>query len=276
MSDPQTFAELWDQFWKEWDAFNEEWGKAWNHCTDIIDSSLHGIGQLLDDILPGENAAEKALEKWNGEIAPTLNDGYAKIYDEISKLVGDLAGSPLDLQLYAETFASAKKDLFQQRAYDEAAAAVAGSWGGAAFESYEPVATKQSAALELLGNALDEGGKLTSAAAAKILQVWADLVYEFATFYADIISVLSSATSVENIISFEVPSLLAAVEAIARKVASVVKILADFMISQATTDTVAWVSLAAGSGGLPGNEWPPVPETSSDSVNNPDGWTHRR
>jgi hypothetical protein len=274
MSDPQTFAELWDQFWKEWDKFNEEWGKAWNHCTDIIDGALNSIGQFFDDILPGENAAEKALDKWNGEIAPALNDGYAKIYDEISKLVGDLAGSPLDLQQYAETFAAAKKDLFKQRAYEEAEAAVAGSWGGAAFESYTPVATKQNGALELLGNALDEGGKLTSAAAAKILQVWADLIYEFATFYADIISVLSSATSVENIISFEVPSLLNAVEAIARKVASVVKILADFMISQATTDTVAWVSIAAGSGGLADNEWPPVPETSSDSVNDPGGWSH--
>jgi len=86
--------------------------------------------------------------------------------------------------------------------------------------------------------------------------------------------VLSSATSAENIISFEVPSLLTAVEKIARKVADVVKVLADFMISQATTDTVAWVSLAAGSGGLAGNEWPPVPETSSDAVNQPGGWAH--
>lgn len=274
MADPTTFAELWEQFWQEWDKFNEDWSNAWDHCTDIIDDALSGIGGFLNGLWPGESAAEKALDKWNNEIAPALNDGYRKIYDEITKLVNDLAGSPMDLQLYAETFSSAKADLFKQRAYDEASAAIAGSWGGAAFEAYEPVATKQNAALELLGNALDEGGKLTSAAAAKILQVWADLIYQFATFYADIIAVLSSATSAENIISFEVPSLLTAVEKIARKVADVVKVLADFMISQATTDTVAWVSLAAGSGGLAGNEWPPVPETSSDAVNQPGGWAH--
>ncbi|HWM75170.1 MAG TPA: hypothetical protein VNQ53_15590 [Nocardioides sp.] len=274
MADPKTFAELWDQFWKEWDSFNKEWSDAWKHCTDIIDSALSGVGQFIDDILPGENEAENALDKWNNEIAPKLNEGYSEVYTQVSELVNDLVGSPLDLQLYAETFSSAKADLFKQRGFEEAQAAIAGSWGGDAHKAYVPVATKQNEALRLLGNALDEGGKLTSAAARKILQVWADLIYQFATFYADIIAVLSSATSVENIISFEVPTLLQAVEKIWRKVADVVKVLADFMVAQATTDTVAWVSLAAGSGQLPGNDWPPVPETSSDSVNQPGGWSH--
>jgi hypothetical protein len=272
MSDPQTFAEMWDQFWKAWDQFNEDWGNAWDHCTDIIDGALSSVGQVIDDILPGENEAEKALDKWNDEIAPALNEGYGQVYDKVTELVSDLVGSPLDLQLYAETFSSAKKDLFKQRGYEEAAAALDGSWAGAAYAAYVPVATKQSGALQLLGNALDEGGKLTSAAAAKILQVWADLVYEFASFYADIISVLSGATSVENIISFEVPALLDLVSKIWQKVADVVKILADFMISQATMDSVAWVSIAAGSGGLAGNQWPPISETSSDGINDPGGW----
>ena len=272
MADPTTFAELWEQFWTEWDQFNEDWSKAWDHCTNIIDGALSGIGQVIDDILPGENAAEKALDKWNNEIAPKLNEGYSTVYEKVSELVNDLTGSPLDLQLYAETFSSAKRDLHKQRGYEEAEAAIAGSWGGDAWEAYTPVAAKQNAALELLGNALDEGGKLTSAAAHKILQVWVDLVNEFVTFYADIISVLSSATSVENIISFEVPTLLTAVEKIWLKVAAVVKILADFMASQATTDTVAWISLASGSGGLASNQWPPVPEASSDAVNQTGGW----
>lgn len=272
MSDPQTFADMWDQFWKAWDTFNDDWSTAWEHCTDIINGALSSVGQVIDDILPGENEAEKALDKWNDEIAPALNRGYTEVYDKVSELVSDLAGSPLDLQLYAETFSSAKKDLFKQRGYDEAAAAIDGSWAGAAFAAYVPVATKQNAALELLGNALDEGGKLTSAAAAKILQLWADLVHEFASFYADIISVLSGATSVENIISFEVPALLDLVAKIWQKVADVVKILADFMVAQATTDSVAWVSIAAGSGGLAGNQWPPISETSSDGINDPGGW----
>lgn len=272
MSDPQTFDDLWEQFWNEWDEFNEQWSKAWDHCCDIIDSALSGFAQFVDDITPWGNKAEQALEKWNNEIAPALQDGYDTIFEKVSDLVGDLAGNPLDLQDYAETFAKAKRDLFTQRSYEEAAAALAGTWSGEAFDAYAPVAEKQNAALELLANALDEGGALTSAAASKILQVWADLVYEFASFYADIISVLSGASSVENIISFELPALLDAVSKIAQKVADVVKVLADFMLAQATTDSLAWISLAGGSGGLAGNQWPPVPETSSDQINDPAGW----
>lgn len=272
MSDPETFADMWEQFWQKWDEFNVEWGNAWDHCVDIIDSALSGIGQFIDDVTPFGNKAEQAQEKWNNEIAPALRDGYADIFEKIEKLVGDLAGDPLDLQVYAETFAKSKRELFAQRSYEEAAAALSGSWGGDAFDAYDPVATKQNAALELLGNALDEGGALTSAAAHKILQVWADLVYQFASFYADIIAVLSGATSVENIISFEVPALLDAISKILQKVADVVKVLADFMAAQATTDALAWVSIAGESGGLAGNEWPPIPETSSDGINASGGW----
>ena len=272
MADPTTFAELWDQFQDGWDAFQKDWEAAWKNCTDIIDGALSGFGQILDDILPGVNEAEKALDKWNDEIAPALNDAYSELVDRLTELVSDLAGEPLDLQLYAETFSSAKADLFKQRGFDEAAAAIAGSWSGEAYDAYVPVATKQDAALQLLGNALDEGGKLTSAAAAKILELWANLIHQFASFYSDIISVLSGATSVENIISFEVPALLDAVAKIWQKVADIVKILADFMIAQGTRDSVAWVSIAAGSGGLAGNQWPPIPESSSDGVNDPGGW----
>lgn len=272
MSDPTTFADLWEQFWQGWDEFNEEWDNAWQHCCDIIDGALSGIGQVLDDILPGANKAEEALDKWNNQIAPALRDGYSEIFDRVGELVGDLAGSPLDLQNYAETFSKAKRDLFAQRSYEEAAAALAGTWSGDAFDAYTPVADKQNAALELLGNALDEGGQLTSAAARKILQVWADLIHQFASFYADIIAVLSGATSVENIISFEVPALLDAISKIAQRVADVVKILADFMLAQGTTDSLAWVSIAGESGGLAGNEWPPIPETSSDGINDPNAW----
>lgn len=273
MTDPQTFADLWDQFWTEWDKFNDEFGKAWDNCVDIIDGALGGIGQFLDDITPFANKAEEAQKKWNNEIAPALEDAYHDIFSKIDKMVNDLAGNPLDLQLYAETFAKAKRDLFAQRSYEEAAAALAGTWGGDAYDAYDPVATKQNAALELLANALDEGGALTSAAAHKILQVWADLVYQFASFYADIIAVLSGATSVENIISFEVPALLDAISKIVQRVAEIVKVLADFMAAQATTDSLAWVSLAGESGGLAGNEWPPVPEMSSDAINQPGGWS---
>lgn len=272
MSDPTTFADLWDQFLEGWEQFQNDFNDGIDHCAGIIDKALGGIGQFLDDITPMENTAEKAQKYWNEDIYPALIDGYNECVDQVSELVSDLAGDPLALQGYAEDFSKAIGKIFVQRGYDEAAAALDKTWAGDAYDAYNPVAKKQDAALKLLSDALTKGGELTSAAAAKILSVWANLIHQFSTFYSEIISTLSGAASVDNILTFGVKSLLDLISKIWKRVSDIVKILADFMIAQATTDSVRWVAIAAGSGGLAGNEWPPISETSSDGINDPAGW----
>jgi hypothetical protein len=44
------------------------------------------------------------------------------------------------------------------------------------------------------------------------------------------------------------------------------------MISQGTTDTINWIALAEGATGLPNNQWPPISETASDTINDPGNW----
>lgn len=272
MADPTTFAELWDQFLEEWDTFSDEYWGSVQRIADMINNELSSVAQFFDDVLPGANEAEHAVEKWNNEIFPALEKGFLEIVDKVGEAVNDLYGVPLDLQLYAETFVQAKSDLYRQRGYAEAARGVSDSWTGPAFDKYDVVSGEQYEALKQLADALDEGGKLTSAAANKILQLWADLINEFATFYADILDILASATDVSKVLSFEVPTILEACATVWRKVAAIAKILLDFMVAQATTDTVAWLSLAAGSGSLPNNEWPPISETASDTINDPENW----
>ncbi|PUA83040.1 hypothetical protein [Nocardioides currus] len=272
MADPTTFSDLWVQFGEEWDKFQEDYWDNIDKCVKTINDALSGVGQFLDDILPGENKAEMACDKWNDEIWPALRDGYQEIVDKVEDAVNDLAGNPLDMQNYAEAFVTAKADLSTQRGYLEASRGITESWTGEAFIKYDVVSGEQYDALKLLGDALTEGGKLTSAAAKKILQLWADLIHQFASFYTDILNILSEGTSVENIFSFEVPVIISAIAKVWQKVADITKLLLDFMLAQATTDTTDWLSLASGSGGLPNNEWPPISESASDTINDPNNW----
>ena len=273
MADPTTYEELWEQLLEKWQVFSDEyWGKI-QDIADMLNGAARTVGQFLDDILPGENEVEHAIERWNDEIYPALESAFTDIVDKVGEAVSDLAGSPLDLQEYAETFVSAKADLFVQRGYGEKARAVSDAWTGAAFAKYDVVSAEQNDALKQLADALDEGGMLTSAAANKILQLWADLIYQFATFYADIIEILASATDASKVISFELPTALEACAKVWKKVADIAKVLADFMAAQATTDATDWLSLSKGSGDLPGNQWPPISETASDTMNDPLNWS---
>ncbi|MET0525207.1 MAG: hypothetical protein ABWZ91_10410, partial [Nocardioides sp.] len=121
-------------------------------------------------------------------------------------------------------------------------------------------------------NALTDGGKLTSAAANKILTLWRKLIYEFASFGSDILSILASATDESKILSFEVPTILEACAKVWQKVVKIVDLLMEFMISQGTTDTINWIALTEGATGLPSNQWPPISETASDTINDPGNW----
>lgn len=272
MSDPMTFADFLNDFNEKYMKFQQDFIDACGDIVDMLNDAAGSIGEFFDDILPGGGTVDKAIDKWNDEINPALGQAFTEIQTKVNEAVNDLVGSPLDLQTWAEAYAGAKSDLYKQRSFGETAAAVSGKWSGPAFEKYDVVDTEQNDALLALANALTEGGKLTSAAANKILTLWRKLIYEFASFGSDILSILSSATNASNIISFEVPTILEACAKVWQKVVNIVDLLMEFMISQGTTDTINWIALAEGATGLPGNQWPPISEAASDTMNDSDNW----
>lgn len=275
MSDPTTFADFLGDFNEKYVKFQQDYFDAMDDIVDMLNDAAGSFGEFIDDILPGGGGVDRAIDKWNNEINPALSDGMTEIQEKVNEAVNDLAGSPLDLQTWAEAFVGAKSDLYKQRGYGEAAAGVSGAWNGPAFDKYATVAAEQNDALLALANALTEGGKLTSAAANKILELWRRLIYEFASFGTDILNLLASATDASKVLSFEVPTILEACAAVWQKVVNIADLLLEFMISQGTTDTINWIAIAEGADGLPGNEWPPISETASDAMNSPGGWGPR-
>jgi len=272
MSDPMTFTDFLDDFNEKYLKFQNDFIDACEDIVDMLNGAAGSFGEFIDDILPGGGAVDDAIDKWNNEINPSLGDAFTEIQTNVNDAVNDLVGSPLDLQRWAEAYAGAKSDIYKQRGFGETAAAVQGAWSGPAFDKYKVVADEQNLAFVALANALTDGGKLTSAAANKILTLWRKLIYEFASFGSDILSILASATDASKILSFEVPTILEACAKVWQKVVNIVDLLMEFMISQGTTDTINWIALAEGATGLPSNQWPPISETASDTINDPGNW----
>jgi len=238
----------------------------------MLNGAAASIGQFVDDILPGENEVEHAIDYWNDEIYPSIETGMDELNTRLWEAVNSLAGNPKELQTYAETFVAAKATLYQQRGYGETAQGVSGAWSGPAFNKYSTVAGEQNDALLALANALQEGGQATSEAALKILELWRKLLYEFASFGTDIINLLASATDASKILSFEVPTILEGIAYVWQKVVNIADLLLEFMTGQATVDSLNWLSLTTGADGLPGNIWPPISEAASDRMNDPRNW----
>ena len=157
MSDPQTFADLLEQFNEKYAEFQDDFWDGYNKIVDMLNSAAHSFGQFLDDILPGENEVEHAIDKWNNEIEPALSNGMREIQEKLQEAVNKLAGNPGNLQIWAENFVEAQGIIFKQRNEVEVAADVTGAWTGAAFDKYNAVSGVQLAHLEKLGEALRGG-----------------------------------------------------------------------------------------------------------------------
>lgn len=194
------------------------------------------------------------------------------IVEKVQEAINDLHGNPGSLQIWAENYVTAQGLIFKQRNDAEVASDVDAAWTGEAARKYTTVASVQIANLEKLGEALEEGGKLTSAAALKILELWRKLIYEFATSTVSILEILASASDASKILSFEVPTALEAAAKVYQKVIDIADLLLEFFTSQATTDTINWLALQNTSGGLAGNEWPLISESASDAINDPGQW----
>lgn len=86
------------------------------------------------------------------------------------------------------------------------------------------------------------------------------------------IGILSDATSVESIISFEVPVVIAAVGEILAAIQRVAKTLEDYMIGVGFGDQLEWRQLANGAAGLPHNQWPVLHPDAVAGLVTPGQW----
>lgn len=240
--------------------------------ADMLNGAAGSFAQFLDDILPGENELEHAIDKWNNDLCPAIEQGINSLSQNVQSAVDRLAGSPMDLRQYAENFANAKVDLYKQGSMAQKITTLGQSWEGDAYDSYSTVATEQDEALHAISTALESGATNTMAAANKILDLWRQLVREFTGFQSDIIRLLASATDASKVLTLEVPTILEAIAVIWDKINNIADILADFMIGQATTDALNWLMLKNGSDGLPENRWPAIEEDSSDTMDDPSAW----
>lgn len=271
-ADPQEFFELVYQVdelaRKAIDEIVEQAGKI----ADMLNGAAGSFAQFLDDILPGENEVEHAIDKWNNDLCPAIEKGINSLSQNVQSAVDRLAGNPMDLKQYAENFANAKVDLYKQGSMAQKITTLGQSWEGDAYDSYSTVATEQDEALHAISTALESGATNTMAAANKILDLWRQLVREFTGFQSDIIRLLASATDASKVLTLEVPTILEAIAVIWDKINNIADILADFMIGQATTDALNWLMLKNGADGLPENKWPVIEEDSSDTMDDPTAW----
>lgn len=273
MSDPTTFADLLEQFNEKYVQFQEDYWDAYGKIVDILNAAAGSVGDIISHLNPLDgDVIEKAIDKWNDEISPALVSAMEEIQTKIQDAIQDVNGNPVSLQIWAENFVTAQALIFKQRGDAEIASDIEAAWGGEAARKYTTVASVQIGNLEKLGEALEEGGKLTSAAALKILELWRKLIYEFASSYTDILEILASASDASKVLSFEVPTALEATAKVYQKVIDIADLLLEFFTSQATTDTINWLALQGTSGGLAGNEWPSISEGASDTINDSGSW----
>lgn len=273
MSDPTTFADMLEQFNEEYTKFQTEYWDAIENIVDMLNDAAGSIGDVVSHLNPFDgDVIEKAINKWNDDIYPGLKQAMEDIVEKVQEAINDLHGNPASLQIWAENYVTAQGLIFKQRNDAEVASDIGAAWTGEAARKYTTVASVQIANLEKLGEALEEGGKLTSAAALKILELWRKLIYEFATSTVSILEILASASDASKILSFEVPTALEAAAKVYQKVIDIADLLLEFFTSQATTDTINWLALQNTSGGLAGNEWPLISESASDAINDPSQW----
>jgi uncharacterized protein YukE len=230
------------------------------------------IGSAIIDGLTSDDV-ERAIDKFNNEIRPEVEDKLNELGGDVERVVSSMAGDPVGLKLLSFDYADCKAALLSPApSIASEIAALGHHWTGDAFDNYLVAATEQVKAMEDIASALEAASDMTNLAGQKILQLWVDLVDAFVATAVDAISILSDATSVESIISFEVPVIISAIGAILAAIQRVAKILEDYMIGVGFPDQLEWRQLANGSTGLPNNTWPVLHPDAVDGMVTPEQW----
>jgi hypothetical protein len=238
--------------------------------ADMLNDAASGVGAWIADIF--SDTVDEAIDRWNNEILPWIQDTTDQIFTNVRDAVGDLAGRPMDLITYAGNYSDVKATIYQPGDLSQKMTIFSHDWSGYAADNYKTVATTEDTGFLNLSMAMDAGATLTSAAANKILTLWRELGREFLSWIGDFIGCFEKATEADSIISFELPAAFDLAQAIWNNIADIADILVAFLIDQATTAATSWQQLASGARGLPQNKWPMIEEANSDILNDPGNW----
>lgn len=268
---PQTYEDLLDQMDTLIEDCMEDIVDKANWAGGKLADAANGVGAFFGDLF-GDSEAKKALDKWNDELAPAIQEGVNKMWTEIGKAVGDLAGRPQDLIDFSEAYIAAKATLYTRNSLEQDIAALGFSWDGSAYAAYSTVGALQNDALLALSNNLQEGGKLARAGADSILGFWLDLVDNFMDYSSQAISVIGSCADVGKALGAWISTIADAIALIWGKIGDLALLLGKFFKDQKTQAAMNWELLVAGFDGMPENKWPIITETTSDTMNDPTNW----
>ena len=246
-----------------------------NDAADAFDwgSVLLGpIGSLIVDGLTTDDV-ERAIDKFNNEIRPGVEDKLNEVWGDVEHVVSSMAGDPIGLKQLSFDYADCKARLLMPApSIASEIASLGHHWTGQAFDNYSVAAAEQVKAMADIATGLESASDMTNLAAQKILQLWTDLIDAFVQTSVAAIGVLADATSVESIISFEVPVIIGAIGEILAAIQRVAKILEDYMIGVGFSDQLEWRQLSNGTSGLPHNQWPVMHPDAVDGLATPEDW----
>ncbi len=269
---PQTFWDLVDDIDEKTETMIAAIVDQANWAGDKLEDAAEGVLASLGKLIPGESDAEKAIKKWNEELAPEIQRGVDELAVKVATAVGDLTGDPVELIAYSRKFIAAKSTLYQANTLMQDITNLGNTWEGAAYNSYSTVAGEQNDALLALANNLQSGGDLTRDGADRILQLWLDLITNFLDYATQALSVIGSCADVGKALGAWISTIADAFALIVKKIGDVAILLGTFWKDQITQAAESWEILAAGFDGLPNNHWPVISESSSDTMNDPCNW----
>ena len=272
MTDPQTFAEFQDQVGEKTDEMITDIVDKANWAGGKLEDAANGVLAKLGRLWPGESDAEKAIKKWNDEIAPAIQTGVDELREKVATAILELAGEPRTLIGYSKAYIAAKETLYTSNTLNQEITNLGNTWSGPAYNSYSTVAAEQSDALLALANNLQMGGDLTRDGADRILQLWLDMLANYIDYASSAISIIGSCADVGKALGAWISTIADAFALIIKKIGDVAVLLLQFWKDQVTQASESWEILTAGFDGLPNNRWPKIAEGSSDTINDPRNW----
>lgn len=269
---PQTFWDFLDLVDEEVERVIDDIVEKANWAAEQLEDAANGLLATLGRLIPGESEAEKAIEKWNTEIVPAIEQAISDIRTNVADAIADFFGEPLDLLDYSRQMIAAKEALYTQSTLAQDITTLGTTWSGPAYQSYQTVATEQSDALLALANNLQAGGQLVRDGAETIFSYWLEVVRDLHGYSADAIAIIGGFADVGKALGGWISAAADAVALIWRTLGDVALDLVEVWKDQITGASVNWQVISAGFDGLPQNRWPVISEGSSDAINDPANW----
>lgn len=269
---PQTFWDFLDLVDEEVERVIDDIVEKANWAAEQLEDAANGLLATLGRLIPGESEAEKAIEKWNTEIVPAIEQAISDIRTNVADAIADFFGEPLDLLDYSRQMIAAKEALYTQSTLAQDITTLGTTWSGPAYQSYQTVATEQSDALLALANNLQAGGQLVRDGAETIFSYWLEVVRDLHGYSADEIAIIGGFADVGKALGGWISAAADAVALIWRTLGDVALDLVEVWKDQVTGASVNWQVISAGFDGLPQNRWPVISEGSSDAINDPANW----